>query len=293
MNKTRKFLTAKTDRVFKAILGDEDNPELLKEFLERIFKTKVEIIEFLQPEIKIETTDERVKTVDLLVKMNDKFVHIEMNSQNKDYLHNRNFIYFTSIFNKKTKRGKQYDTTTEFIHIDFTYGLNDKEDYREYYIMDNKGKKYIENLKIIEYNMNKITNYFKNDNEKMIQKYKHLIMLNLDRNDLKELSKGDAFVEKFDEKLEELNERETYEPALTYEEDLEYCLNTEKAIARKKGREEGLKEGIKEGKEEGLKKGISESKKEIAKNLLEDNIDMSLISKYTGLSVEEIKKLNV
>lgn len=104
LNENKKFLTAKTDRVFKAILGYEDNKELLQEFLERIFKTKVEILEFLQPEVRIETTEKRIKTVDLLVKMNDKFVHIEMNSQNKDYLHNRNFIFFTSVFKKNKKR---------------------------------------------------------------------------------------------------------------------------------------------------------------------------------------------
>lgn len=93
------------------------------------------------------------------------------------------------MYSKKTKRGKEYEITTEFIHIDFPYGLNDKEDYREYYVMDKNGKKYIENLKIIEYNMSKITNYFKKSDKRKVQKYKHLIMLDLDRNNLKELSK--------------------------------------------------------------------------------------------------------
>lgn len=81
------------------------------------------------------------------------FVHIELNSQNKDFLHNHNFIFFTSIYNKKTKRGKIYDIKTEFIHIDFSYGIGkDIKDYREYYVMDNTLKKYVENIKIIEYN---------------------------------------------------------------------------------------------------------------------------------------------
>ena len=272
MVKEKEFLTAKTDRVFKAILGDEDNKDLLRKFLERIFKTKVEIIEFLQPELIIETTKERTKTVDLLVKMNEKFVHIEMNSQNKDYLHNRNFIFFTSIFNKKTGRGKEYDIKTEYIHIDFTYGLSQKEeDYREYYMMDRKGKKYIENLKIIEYNMSKITNYYEKEDE------------------------GDDFVEEFDKKLEELNERETYEPFLSYEEDQLYCFNTEKRMAREEGHAEGhaegLQEGLQEGLKEGIKEGINNRNIEIAKNLLDINTSIEVISKVTGLSIEEINKL--
>ena len=96
-----------------------------------------------------------------------------------------------------------------------------------------------------------------------------------------------CFCGKFDERLEELNERETYEPALTYEEDLLYCLNTEKSLARKKGREQGLKEG----KQQGLKEGSDNKTKEIAKNLLSMNMSIENISKSTGLSIEDIKKL--
>ena len=306
------FLTAKTDRVFKAILGDEDNKELLKEFLKRIFDCDVEIIEFLQPEIRVETTKERVKTVDLLIKMNNKFVHIEMNSQYKTFLHNRNFIFFTSIFTKKTKRGELYDISTEYIHIDFTYGLsNIIDDYNVYYVMNEKNEKYIENFKIIEYNMSKITKYYESNDINKIKKYSHLIMLDLDKSNLRKLSKGDGFIMEFNKKLEELNEKETYEPALTYEEDLIYCMNTEKELARQEGRKigleegkiEGLKEGkiegIKEGKMEGLKEGKMEGLKEgkmkgiiiVAKNLLKMNMSVVDISKSTGLSKDIIEKL--
>ena len=37
--------------------------------------------------------------------------------------------------------------------------------------------------------------------------------------------------------------------------------------------------------------GIEEGKIEIAKNMLKDNVDINIISKYSGLSVEEINKL--
>lgn len=286
------FITAKTDRVFKAILGDEDNKDLLREFLERIFKTKVEVLEFLQPELTVQTIEERTKTVDLLVKMNDKFVHIELNSQNQKYLHNRNFIFFTSIFNKKTKRGKEYDLKTEYIHIDFTYGLKkDDDEVREYYVMDKKGNKYIENIKIIEYNMDKITKYFESNNEKKIEEYKHLIMLDLDKSNLRKLSKGDDFIMKFDKELEELNERETYEPAMTWEEDFELRLNTEKREVREQVTEEVTKEVTEKVTKEVTKEVTKQEKTNIAKNMLSKNMEINLISEITGLSVEEIEKL--
>ena len=42
-----------------------------------------------------------------------------------------------------------------------------------------------------------------------------------------------------------------------------------------------------EGREEGIKEGITET----AKKMLKEKLDIELISKITGLSVDEIKKL--
>ena len=45
------------------------------------------------------------------------------------------------------------------------------------------------------------------------------------------------------------------------------------------------------GLEEGIEKGIEQRNIEIAKNMLKEKIEISLISKYTGLSVDTIKEL--
>ena len=57
----------------------------------------------------------------------------------------------------------------------------------------------------------------------------------------------------------------------------------DKQISLEDKRREGIKEGI--------KKGIKENSYTIAKNLKKDGMDINLISKYTGLSIEEIRKL--
>ena len=49
--------------------------------------------------------------------------------------------------------------------------------------------------------------------------------------------------------------------------------------------------GYIDGMTEGEAKGKAESKTEIAKNMLKENINIELISKVTGLSLEEIEKL--
>ena len=81
-------------------------------------------------------------------------------------------------------------------------------------------------------------------------------------------------------------------------------INTLKNEAIKEGMEEGLREGLREGRKEGIKQGIKEGKKEgredgikesklsIAKQMLNKNLDINIISECTGISVEELKNLN-
>ncbi|MBE6147602.1 MAG: hypothetical protein E7168_04645 [Firmicutes bacterium] len=128
-----------------------------------MLKKKIEIIEFLRNELLIDTTLERNKTVDVLVKADGEYIHIEINGNAPSYLHTRNFIYFSTLYSKKTKRGEEYDINTKFLHLDFTYQLkNNKEDYIKYYIQSNNGIKYLDTIEIIEFNMDKIIGYWYN-----------------------------------------------------------------------------------------------------------------------------------
>ena len=67
------------------------------------------------------------------------------------------------------------------------------------------------------------------------------------------------------------------------------------AEVEKEGWEKGIKRGLEEGKEKGMKEGIKEGvktkAKDIAKKLKAESIDISIISKTTGLSIKEIQKL--
>ena len=86
-------------------------------------------------------------------------------------------------------------------------------------------------------------------------------------------------MDKFNDKLTDLNEQETFQSAMTYEEDQKLILNTEKKIS------------YEEGVESGIEQGIKEEKIEIAKNMLSKGMDIGDISEVTGLSIEEIRKL--
>jgi predicted transposase/invertase (TIGR01784 family) len=62
--------------------------------------------------------------------------------------------------------------------------------------------------------------------------------------------------------------------------------------AKKEGIKVGTEKGIMIGTEKGIKQGKQAGKIEDAINMLKANIDINLISKVTGLSIDEIKKLD-
>ncbi len=283
----KKFYNGKYDVVFKATFCDENDMGLIKTFLEKLLSIHIEEIKFLNPELILNDAEERKKTVDVLVKTEQEYIHIELNQIHSEYLHVRNFCYFMNIYSKHTRRGEEYDLVNQYIHIDFTYGIKDTEGKREYYVMDEQGKKYVENIRIIEYNMDKIMDYWYNNDEEKIAKYRYLMMLGVDRKSLDKLCKGDSFMEDYKKKIDRLNDSEPYTSWITPEEDARLMLNTEKRISYNEGMDEGLKQGMNEG----LKQGKKESQKEMSIALLKEEIPIEIISKCTTLSVAEIEQL--
>ena len=226
----KEFWHGKYNRPFKEIFGNEKYEDLLREFLQRVLNKKIEEITYLQTELKTGNLVERAKTVDLLVRTEKKLIHVEMNTNNPAYLHLRNACYFFNKISSQTKIGEDYDLQYEFIHIDFTYNMKDSKNVVEKYTITNEdgSKNYLDNIEIWEFNMDIANSFWYNKDEKNINKYKHLIMFDLDKDDLKTLSNGDDFVAKYTDELTKLNNSDEFQSWMTYEEDQQMILNTEK-----------------------------------------------------------------
>ena len=128
--------------------------------------------------------------------------------------------------------------------------------------------------------MDKITNYWYNSDVDKVNKYKHLIMLDLEKNDLEKMSNGDDFVEAYEDKVTDLNNQETFRSFMTYEEDQRLIQNTEKKMAY----DEGISQGISQG--------VEQRNVEIAKNMLAKKMDISIVSELTGLDADTLEKLS-
>ena len=280
MLETKPFYNGKNDVVFKAVMTR--NKKILKTLIETIIGEEVIIEKIKNSEKAVKNVRLRKKVVDLLVKAKDKYIHIELNVNNEKYYKVRNVSYIFDSYSNSVEKGKDYSEKIDFIGIDLTYGLKDKNMMNEYRIMDKERRNYVNNFKIIECNMDKIMDVWYSKDNKLIDKYKYLIMLGLDRKDLKELSRRDDIVKEFNEEVEELNEDPVFVRRITPEQDQEFIENTIKYYARE--------EGLAEGREEGLKEGTLDTTIKIVKNMLNENIDVNIISKVTGLSIDEINK---
>ena len=76
-----------------------------------------------------------------------------------------------------------------------------------------------------------------------------------------------------------------------YENVLEYAVEqaTEKGFSE--GEAKGRKEGRAEGRAEGKAEGEQGEKRRTAKQLFTEGMDMSFVSKITGLSISELSSL--
>ena len=119
------------------------------------------------------------------------------------------------------------------------------------YCIINSGIEYIKNLTIYEINMDKYKEILYNEDEEKIEENKYLIMLDMDKEELKKLKK-DKVVEEYMEKIERLNQNPMFINWITKEKDEEMIKNTQIRRATEAGMDVGMKKLINEMLKNGM-----------------------------------------
>ena len=110
--------------------------------------------------------------------------------------------------------------------------------------------------------------------------------------ELEELIRKNQELRPVGEKLVEISKDEELMGLYDEEEHKRKVRNTQIRTALEDGWNKGMKKGIKEGKKEGIKEGQHQKQIEIAKKLLRQNVDIKIIKDATGLSKEELERLD-
>ena len=191
-------------------------------------------------------------------------------------------MLYKNIYINQITVGETYSEEIEVIQINLNYNSKDEELKRVYKVMDESKKEYIKNFRIYEINMDILKEIWYDKKESEINKYKYLIMLDMDVKTLKNLPK-DKVVEEYMEKIEKLNQDPMFINWITKEEDERKIKNTQISLAYNNGLNDGISEGISQG--------IDTGKKELIKTMLQNGASIEQMSKLTGLSIDEINNI--
>ena len=266
--------TCRYDRPFKAIFLKESNKDLLILLLNTCLSMKVTDVTYLNTELQQGSSKLKGKTLDFLLETNAGKIDLELNATVNSQTHPRNMAYLCSVYASNTMIGEKYDTKKNFIQLNLTYGLKDTEVFRKYEIIDEDKKKFVDNFKIYEFNMDKIMEFWYSKDEDNIKKYKYLIMLDLESDDLNKLSQ-DKNIRRFKMELDTVTEGYKYLEWMNEETD-------------RKFKENSIRE---EAYDKGIEKGIKEGQNKIIISMLETGISIDKIKEMTKLSEDEIKSI--
>ena len=287
-----KFYTCRNDRAFKEVFLNPNNSDLLKALLEFILKIKIDKLEIKKTELLSGNVNIKDKRVDAIVHTGNKKIEIEINSQNKDYLHTRSTAYICNIYQSNANVGDTYNEDTDIIQVNLTWGLGrNNEEMKIYKIMNEKGELYVKNFIIYEINMDYYDKIWYSKNEDEIKKNQYMIMLDLDKKELKSMPK-DKIVDKYITNVTIVNDDPEFQKYMSEEEDKKKIQNSLLSEAKEEGISQGIEQGYTSGINDGISKGENKKSIEIAKNLLSMNMPLEDISKATVLSIEEINKIS-
>ena len=265
-----KFYTCRSDRAFKEVFMREDSKDILSKVLESVLKVKIEYIKFLNLERNVDNINVRRKYFDMFLDTNIGKIQVEVNADYDISKKIRNTAYICDTYSHLTLKGEKYTDDILVIQINLSYE-NVKDKYiNKIMIRDDDNDSYIKNFIIYDINMAKCKKLWYTK-DKSFNEYKYIMMLDLEEEELEDLSKKDKVVSKYMKTLEEVNKDPEFREYMSAEEDARKMENSHLDEARNEGR--------------------NESKLEIARNLLKNNIDLSIIIDSTGLSEEEINKL--
>ena len=281
--KEKTFYGFNYDKMFKAIFVGEDKKrtDLLCELLSECLETKVDrIIKFIPIELNARRK-KRYKRVDLLLEAGKRKINLELNSTYNEEDKIRNMNYYFSFCSQYTIAGEKYDIESEFIHISLNYNVRkDTPLIKCYTIYDKSHEEELDpRFKYYEINVEKFAKFWYDNDIESVMKAPILTMIGIkDEEELEKYSKkiNNAIIKESVDNLKRLNNDAAFVYGLTPEEDEMLVRNTRDELVRR----------------EALTEGEAEGKTKIAINLLKKNYPVDEIVEITGLSKEDIEKLN-
>ncbi len=286
-----KIIPASYDKVFKALLTADECKEYLADIIHIVTKIpKEEIIDNMEiknSEHMKSHVREKSKVSDLIVDVSNNRINLECNKEYYEGLFSKNNAYQHKLAAEQLLSGENWIEEKKIIQINFDYFSRfDERTIIKFMIMDEE-RHLVETKNYEKYhvNLDLILKMYYNESDKLSKEEKKLLLLALNtKKEIEEIVKGDDMMEKAGKKLTELSEDEEligmYDKELMERKIRNTMIKSAEIDAEKRGMARGM--------EKGLQKGIEQTQKQVVINMLNENINVSVVQKVTGLTENEI-----
>ena len=286
-NKKIKRYPPKMDIVFQAIFGEVGSENITKDFLEKILKRKIEKISLdKNPILRRELKDDKLGVLDIVTELDGKEkCNIEMQLIDKNNIIERMLYYWSKMYTRQIKAGDDYNKLEKTIVIliaDFNIkGLEEVEYHSTWKIIETNSVKKLILTDKFELDIIELSQIEGRENEKD-QLLDWLIFLENPESErvIQKMEENENLKEAV-EKLDRISEDEKMQRIIELREK---AIRDEHAIYEK---------GVDDGIEKGITKGAKQEKLQIAENMLKEGTSIEFIEKVTGLTKEEIEKINI
>ena len=292
------------DWAIKKLLRDKANFDILEGFLNAMLHEDVTVVNLLESESNKDDEVDKSNQVDLLVENTEhELILIEVQVKSEyDFFHR--MAYGTSkLLTEYLEKGQPYRDIKKVISISIVYfNLGEGKDYLYYGSTNFVGVHTQDVLALTDTQQNLLA---VKEVKKIFPEY-YLIRVGLFPDKINEaidewiymlkhskvkpefISKN---IQHASEKLRLMNldeeQRKKYDRYMknvSYHESMLWS-------SREEGKLEGKQEGKKEGKQEGKQEGKKEERLVVARKALQQGLDMQTISSLTGLSRDEIQRI--
>ncbi|MBF0544319.1 MAG: Rpn family recombination-promoting nuclease/putative transposase [Candidatus Riflebacteria bacterium] len=288
------------DWALKKLLRSKVNFEILEGFLSELLNDDIKIQEVLESESNRETEKTKQNRIDLKVKNNkDEIVIIEVQYEREFDFLQRILFGVSKTISENLDKGDKYSNLTKvysvsILYFDFGQGADyiyrGTTSFRGLYQND---ELQLSKLQKKRFNKEFPCQIFPEHYLLRVNSFNDIARTSLDEwmyflknEEIKSDFKAKGLIRAKEEldilKLSE-EERRVYE---RYSDDLHY-----QASLYESNYEFPYQEGLEKGLEKGLKKGKDQEKIETARRMLVDGFEEEKISRYSGLPIDEIRKL--
>ena len=282
MSKTEeklKFYSMISDTTIKYLFKNKETRRILERIIRDLAGIDLSKYKLINNELNTANIIKDYR-LDLLFEKDNNIVLIEMNKEVDNYTNNKNYNYLYRVAGNMYKEGEEYEKKKYATLINFNnskFPIEGEKGILTYEFMNDEYKLKVKGIKSIEI-------YLENYKGICYDKENELEMLlslftASSYEEMRKIAKDNEEALILVDEIEKLNKEKYYGMLYNVEEEQKKLENS----ARLAGYHEGI--------EQGIEQGSILTKEEIAKSLLEQNIDIEVISKSTGLTKDEIENL--